>query len=383
MARRRSLEQIFDAHIDILATTLRPGSLHGYRWAVKSFLRYLRARYPRVHRLSALRRDPHILGWLHYLCEQDPPLSKGTRLLYLLCFRRLLSDLADGGEHTIQEGLIRREDFPRLDQYLPKPLLLEDDQRLQKQLRANDDLFSNALLLLRGTGMRIGEFLDLPTDCLRHLGDNQWALHVPLGKLHTERWVPVDEDLRRIHARILLLRDPSSTTPHPTLLLPQPASHCGRYSVLQRALVKAAGEAGCSGRVTLHRLRHSYATEMLRAGVSLPAVMHLLGHKTLNMTLRYVQVTQKDLQLQYHLARQNMANAHRLPQLPAAHTQDRMPPGIPAISQSLAAIRHLLEMYRRQLGDGQIRRKLKRWANRLDKIAAEVNGLADDNGAQE
>jgi len=41
-------------------------------------------------------------------------------------------------------------------------------------------------------------------------------------------------------------------------------------------------------------------------------------------------------------------------------------------------------MYRRQLGDGQIRRKLKRWANRLDKIAAEVKGLADDDdGAQE
>ena len=116
---------------------------------------------------------------------------------------------------------------------------------------------------------------------------------------------------------------------------------------------------------------------MLRAGVSLPAVMHLLGHKTLNMTLRYVQVTQKDLQLQYHMARQNMAIAHRLPQTPAAHTQGRVPPGIPAISQSLAATRHLLEMYRRQLGDGQIRRKLKRWANRLDKIAAEVNGLVD------
>jgi hypothetical protein len=64
MARRRSLEQIFDAHIDILATTLRPGSLHGYRWAVKSFLCYLRANYPRLYRISALRRDPHILGWL-------------------------------------------------------------------------------------------------------------------------------------------------------------------------------------------------------------------------------------------------------------------------------------------------------------------------------
>jgi site-specific recombinase XerD len=382
MARRRSLEQIFNTQIDILATTLRPGSLHGYRWAVKSFLRYLRASYPRVHGLSTLRRDPHILGWLRYLCEQGPPLSKGTRLLYLLCFRRLLHDLADGGEHTIREELIRREDFPRLDHYLPKPLSPEDDQRLQKQLRANNDLFSNALLLLRGTGMRIGEFLDLPTDCLRHLTGDEWALHVPLGKLHTERWVPVDEDLRRIHARIVLLRDSSTATPHHTLLLPQPVSHSGRYFVLRRALVKAAREAGCSVRVKPHQLRHTYATSMLRAGVSLPALMHLLGHKTLNMTLRYVQVTQNDLQQQYHLARQNMANIHTMPLLPMAHTPDGLPPGIPAITRSLVAIRHLLDMYRRQLADGHIRRKLERWANRLAKIAAEVNALDDDGDGE-
>jgi site-specific recombinase XerD len=207
MARRRSLERIFHIQIDILATTLKPGSLHGYRWAVKSFLRYLRASHPHIHSLSVLRRDPHILGWLRYLCEQNPPLSKGTRLLYLLCLRRLLHDLVDGGEHTIQEGLIRREDFPRLDHYLPKPLPPEDDQRLQKQLRANDDLFSNALLLLRGTGMRIGEFLDLPTDCLRHLADNEWALHVPLGKLHTERWVPVDDRFAKIATEVQALDD--------------------------------------------------------------------------------------------------------------------------------------------------------------------------------
>jgi hypothetical protein len=116
---------------------------------------------------------------------------------------------------------------------------------------------------------------------------------------------------------------------------------------------------------------------MLRAGVSLPALMHLLGHKTLDMTLRYVQVTQNDLQQQYHLARQNMPSAHSMPQLPTTHPLNGMVPGIPAITQSLAPIRHLLEMYRRQLPDGQIRRKLERWANRLAKIAAEANALND------
>jgi site-specific recombinase XerD len=372
---RRSIEQIFQTQIDLLATTLQPNSLTGYRGAVKSFLRYLRASHPRLSSLAGLRRDPHILGWLHELCDQDPPLSKGTRLLYLLCLRRLLTDLIDGGEYTIQEGLIRREDFPRLDHYLPKPLSPDDDQRLQNQLRTNDDLFSNALLLLRGTGMRIGELLDLPIDSLRHLGDRDWALHVPLGKLHTDRWVPVDDDVRRIHARLVALRDHSVVTARSNLLLPLPASPGARYIALLRAIRTAARKAGCSVRVKPHQLRHTYATSMLRAGVSLPALMHLLGHKTLDMTLRYVQVTQKDLQQQYHLARQKIATAYSIPQLSTTHTLTGIAPGIPTITQYLTAIRHLLEMYRRQLGDAKIRRKLQRWTNRLTKIAAEVNEL--------
>lgn len=372
---RHDLEQIFDAQIDLLATTLQPNSLRGYRGAVKSFLRYSRASDLHLDSLAGLRRDPHILGWLRYLCEQDPPLSKGTRLLYLLCFRRLLNDLADDGEYTIQEGLIRREDFPRLDHYIPKPLSLDDDQRLQNQLRTNDDLFSNALLLLRGTGMRIGELLDLPTDSLRHLGDRDWALHVPLGKLHTDRWVPVDDDLRRIYARLVALRQHSAAAADSTLLLPLPASPGARYIAVLRAVRKAARKAGCSVRVKPHQLRHTYATAMLRAGVSLPALMHLLGHKTLDMTLRYVQVTQNDLQKQYHLARQNMVSAHSMPQLPTPHPLNGMAPGIPTISQYLTTIRHLLEMYRRRLSDAKIRRQLERWTNRLAKVAAEVRDL--------
>jgi integrase len=53
---------------------------------------------------------------------------------------------------------------------------------------------SNGILLMRATGMRIGEALRLTTDALRDFGRNQWAIKVPLGKLHNERWVPVDED---------------------------------------------------------------------------------------------------------------------------------------------------------------------------------------------
>jgi site-specific recombinase XerD len=154
---------------------------------------------------------------------------------------------------------------------------------LQQQLRAQDDLLSQALLLLRYTGMRIGELLNLPTDALRHLGGEQRALHVPLAKLHTERWVPVDHEIRQLYARILVLRQERATAASSNLLLPLPHGYGSRLARALR-LEKGSTSARCSRQSPPHQLRHSYATEMLRAGASLPGVMNLLGHKAINMT---------------------------------------------------------------------------------------------------
>jgi hypothetical protein len=55
-----------------------------------------------------------------------------------------------------------------------------------------NDLPANIFLLLRHTGMRIGECVDLAYECLGNIGPDQWAIHVPLGKLKTERMAPVD-----------------------------------------------------------------------------------------------------------------------------------------------------------------------------------------------
>ena len=112
---------------------------------------------------------------------------------------------------------------------------------------------------------------------------------------------------------------------------------------------------------------------MLRLGVSLPALMQLLGHKDVRMTLRYVQVTQQDLQREFHQARQNAAHSHRLPTL--ALPKDLPSAGLPAICQALAAIRHLLEMYRRQLSIEKSRRTLQRLDKRLLTVASELQKI--------
>jgi site-specific recombinase XerD len=373
-----SLDSVLAGKLLSMTTTLQPGTIVTYRAAVNRFLRFLHTSYPEVHQLSQLRRNPHLLGWLRSLCQQDPPLANETRGNYVIALRRIFQDLVAERRHRLQEGLLLREDIPPADQHLPRPLSPEDDQLLQNQLRQIDDLESNALLLMRATGIRVGECLRLTAGCLRHLGEEQWALHVPLGKLHTERWVPVDDNVRNLIDRILALRYQSSaalvSVESSEWLLPRRRNLRSSYYRIRQALKVAAQRGGCSAPVLPHQLRHTFATWMLRAGVSLPAVKQLLGHKCLTMTLRYVQVSQNDLQREFHTARLKLATPH-LP-LPLAASEPNRRTELPAVSFSLAITQHLLEMCRRQLSDGTLRLKLDRLANRLSKLSSELKSLS-------
>jgi len=372
---RPSLEQIFRSHIQTLALTLWPATVQGYRSTAHRFLVYLRRAFPQVHQLSQLRRHPHLLSWFRSLCEPPPPLSNQTRIHHLVRLRRLLDDLAANG-HSLLPDLIRQEDFPPRPHYLPRPLSFQDDQLLQQELRRSDDLAAQALLLIRSTGIRIGECVTRSLDCLRQVGPEQWALHVPLGKLHTERLVPADPQLRHIVERILALRalaPPAQLAQSQGFLLPR-GTPDALMKTLRSALAQAAQRAGCSTPVTPHQLRHTYATEMIRLGVSLPALMQLLGHQDIRMTLRYVQVTQQDLQREFHQARQKAAQPHRLPTL--SPPQGIESADLAGIRQALAATRHLLEMYRRQLGEEKTKRRLQRLDRRLLAVASQLDRIA-------
>ena len=371
-----NLELIFETQIRTLALTLRPGTVDNYRYMARRFLSYLRSAFPQLRQISQLRRDPHLLGWFRWLTERQPPQCNKTRISHLFQLRRLLDDLASNG-HPVQPDLIRQEDFPSEPRYLPRPLSPQEDQLLQQELLHTDDLYAHALLLIRATGIRLGECIHLPLGCLRQVGAEQWALHVPLGKLHTERLVPVDIEVRRIVERILTLRSsvPAARFANSKgFLLPRRGGL--RYALvksLRSALDQAAKRAGCVTHVTPHRLRHSFATDMLRLGVSLPALMKLLGHKDIKMSLRYVQVTQQDLQREFHQARQNAAHPHRLPTL--AVPKELPSAALPSVCQALEATRHLLEMYRRQLGNEKTHRRLQRLDKRLLTIASELRRI--------
>lgn len=347
------LEEALRARVRLLATTLRPATVRHYEYTVRRFLAYLRPAFPEIRHAHQLRRDPHVLGWLEYLWTRrvsysGKPLAAVSRAGHLIRLRKLFDLLAD---HALppRPGLLLSEDIPHPDQVLPRPLTPEDDARLQAELRRRNDLLSNALLLTRLTGMRIGETVDLGADCLRHLGGEQWALHVPVGKLHNERWTPVDEQVRTIMARLSFLRTlpgPEGSAVPPEFLLPRAKGPGVLCAQLRAALSDAATQAGITAHIVPHQMRHTYATTMLRAGVSLPALMKLLGHRTANMTLRYVEITQQDLQREFRLARQTPRHLIPLPaSLPSA---DPDVVDATAVADRLSSALRVLDLYRQQ-----------------------------------
>jgi integrase len=365
------LTKFFRPAAESVTTSLGDASVTSYRGTVRHFLTYLGAQYPGVRSLDQLSRDPHILGWLVLLRSRNPPIATITRANYVIYLRRMLEELAWAQQLPALAHLLGRDDVPCKEHHLPRPLTPEQDQLIQRELLRRNDQASTVLLLLRHTGMRIGECVDLSVDCLRPLGSNQWAIHVPLGKLKTERWVPVDTLVCQLIERIRSLRSPDAPTVG-TLLLARPR---GRYMLIRRlraALQDVVAATGIAARIVPHQLRHTYGTEMLRAGVSFAAVMKLLGHKSPHMTLQYLEVTQQDLQREFQLARSHPR--HMAPsRTTSAGAQPRA--DLASLIDAFKNAQHVLEMFRRSLADDSARRLLGRLANRIAKLLTEAKKL--------
>jgi hypothetical protein len=112
---------------------------------------------------------------------------------------------------------------------------------------------------------------------------------------------------------------------------------------------------------------------MVRLRVSLPALMQMMGHRDIRMTLRYVAVVQFDLQREFHRARQSTASLYSIPQLPLPSSTAPTRVDLATIRQSIAATRHLLHLL--QPLEDKARPKLRRLAQRLLNIDHELDHL--------
>lgn len=264
---------------------------------------------------------PAMERWLKAMADRG--LAPSTRSERIFRVRTYLAWLVERGALSLDpDDLLRPTDLPKLPSYLPRPFPRDVDREMQRRLLASDTLYGKALFLMRRTGLRIGELARLEPRCLQADRGEQAFLKVPLGKLDNERLVPLDQETQEVLESLTRLCPRGA----PFLLEPE----LRRETLLQRlsaTLKQTAAGIDIPGPVVSHRLRHTYATELLNAGMSLVSIMKLLGHRSVRMTMRYAAITQNTVVKDYHAAIAEISAQYDVPlppSLPSEPDPERM-----------------------------------------------------------
>jgi len=280
---------------------------------------FLGEKFPQVTTLRGLQRD-HIEAYLRGnrtrtwrgRLARDQRVSASVVHAAVLSLRNFFDDITLWGwADRPTQRLLFATDVPRLPRPLPRALAPDIDQALMTAVAGLPDPFARAAIqLLRRAGLRLGECLDLELGCVIDYGPTGTWLRVPLGKLSTERAVPLAAATVTALDAWITRRGPQRPHPHPRTGKPTDflfTEHGQRLKAWRvrsglRTAASAAGLTGVGGQplnVTPHQLRHTYATELANAGMSLQALMALLGHVTPEMTLRYATLASPALRVAY------------------------------------------------------------------------------------
>jgi len=309
-------------YLEVVAATLRPSTILMKADSLIVFGEYLAANHADVVCLEQLQR-PHIDGFLIWnhgrpwrgWLARGKPVAASVSKKAVIDLRAFFEDLAIWGwAERPPRPLIFASDVPRLDRPLPRALAPDVDRDLMAAVAELDDPFARqALTILRGTGMRLGELLDLELDCLWDTPTHGTWVKVPVGKLGTERTVPLDAATLAAFDAWMSHRGRQRPLAHPRdghlaeFLFMDRGRRLSAYKLrqgLDRAVVAAVlqGRGGSPLHVTPHQLRHTYATTLVNAGMSLQALMAVLGHVSSEMTLRYASIASPTVRAAYEAA---------------------------------------------------------------------------------
>lgn len=173
------------------------------------------------------------------------------------------------------------------------PLSVEDVARFWASFHTSRDLAIVALMLL--DGLRSGEVLALNRDDLL-LPESEIRVH---GKGNKLRWLPLPAETAQLLDHYLLLERPPNCGDPLFVGLKGRARGRRMTPAGLRSLFRYHRLTTTVRQANPHRFRHTFATDMVRGGISLPALMQLMGHSKIETTLVYVQLTPQDVYQQY------------------------------------------------------------------------------------
>ena len=213
--------------------------------------------------------------FLHLINEKRA--ARSTVTIYL-CGIKFFYEKTLGRDWPVFD-LIR----PQKSFKLPVVLALEEVRQLLSLV--SNPVRQMALRMIYSCGFRLSEGLHLQ---VQHIDSKRMLVHVQSGKGGKDRYVPLPEKtLEYLRAYWSLCR------PAPWLF---PAKHGNQPlsdTSLQKTFKAVVRQSGIGKDVSIHSLRHSYATHLLENGIDLRVIQQILGHKSPQTTCIYTHLTRK------------------------------------------------------------------------------------------
>jgi len=254
--------------------------------AVKWMVGFLKKHGATIYTLT--RND--INSFVQY--EQDREQKAASVVNYLRVIYAFIVFLVDQG--MLPRTILQPKVKVKLPEALPRAIPAEDVTSLL--LAINNVRDKALLLLLLRTGMRIGELLEVKVSDI-NLTERKILIYVG-EKNFQGRAVYYNDDGEAALYEWLHSRDESKQY----LFYgrsDRPLNYVSAYNVMRKCIERA----GLSGKgYSLHSLRHTFATDMLNAGMRLEVLQHLLGHQEIEMTMRYAKITDLTRENEYFKA---------------------------------------------------------------------------------
>ena len=254
---------------------------------IHHFLTYLQDNHKRP--LKEVTRDD-FEAFIEY--EQDRGLKLSSVRFKLVILRAMIRFLIE--QEQIMPKVLTRKVQIKLPEVLPKAI---DPEDLKQFLSVVDKVRDNALfLLLLRTGMRIGELLSARV-CDLNLKEQKIMIY-QAEKTGSGRIVYYSEDAQAALKKWLEERDPACE-----FLFYGHFKKKLTYGGAREIFLKYVRKAGLVNKgYTIHRLRHTFASELLNAGMRLEYLQTLLGHTSIEVTRRYARLTDKTREKEYFKA---------------------------------------------------------------------------------
>jgi integrase/recombinase XerD len=175
------------------------------------------------------------------------------------------------------------QDFPRVMRPHRLPVVLSHEEVVQFFDHVPNLRYRAALMMSYGAGLRVSEAVAVK---VADIDSRRMLLRVEQGKGKKDRYTMLSPrllEVLRVYWRAVRPRD---------YLFPswRPGRHL-HAATLQQACHDAALRSGLRKRITVHTLRHSFATHLLENGTDVRVIQVLLGHSQIDTTARYTQVS--------------------------------------------------------------------------------------------